>query len=124
MNIFGERLHTLRTEKKITLRELANALNMSYSALGNYERGVREPSIDIIKKIADFFDVSVEYILGLSDDRFRITTYDVLYGASFSTQRKLANMIDSLSDEERFAVISYIEFLISKRNNDRDEATK
>lgn len=64
MKIFGKRLRNLRKNKKLTLRELGEKLNTSFSLLAMYERGERDPSVDKLELIADFFNVSTDYLLG------------------------------------------------------------
>lgn len=61
---FGIRLEDLRTERGLTREEMANMLNISYSAYTNYENAKREPNFETIVKLADFFQVSVDYLLG------------------------------------------------------------
>lgn len=63
MNSFGERLRELRKEKKITQKELSNIFKISESAVGMYERNEREPSFELVKGLADFFEVSTDYLL-------------------------------------------------------------
>lgn len=63
------RLRELREEKKLSLRELSELVGMSAAVLGNYERGDRQPKIEAWQKLADFFDVSTSYIMGISDER-------------------------------------------------------
>ncbi|MCF6095633.1 helix-turn-helix domain-containing protein [Thermovorax subterraneus] len=60
---FGERLQELRKEKGISRKELARALQLSYSAIAKYETNVRKPDQETLKKIADYFDVTVDYLL-------------------------------------------------------------
>ena len=67
MEKFNERLKQLRTAKGLSQKELASLLGLTTSAIGNYEIGLREPSIEIIKNLCKFFDVSSDYLLGLSD---------------------------------------------------------
>lgn len=72
MKIYAERLKKLRVRKNLSLRSLAKELNkilpkekqIHFSTLGNYEQGRREPSIALLKILADFFDVSVDYLVG------------------------------------------------------------
>lgn len=64
---FGERLRALRLEKKLTLRELAKELDISFSALGKYERNEHQPDFDTLEKLADYFDVSIDYLLGRTE---------------------------------------------------------
>lgn len=64
MNIFKERLKDLRTSLSLTQEEFAKRLGISKSAVGMYERGEREPSIKLLAKIADTFNVDVNYLIG------------------------------------------------------------
>lgn len=70
----GERLKELRIEKRITLRELADKLNMSYSNIAMIERGERNYTSDSLKSFCDFFNVSSDYLLGLSNQQNGIKT--------------------------------------------------
>jgi transcriptional regulator with XRE-family HTH domain len=63
------RLKQLREENKLSQLDLANKLNMSQQAISAYEKGSREPDIDTIKKIAEYFNVSTDYLLCKSDIR-------------------------------------------------------
>lgn len=66
---FGERLRALREEKNITREALASRLNVSYSAVSKYETNVRFPDKDTLVELADFFDVSLDYLLCRSEIR-------------------------------------------------------
>ena len=61
---FAERLQNLREYNEISRKELASFLNISVSAIGMYERGAREPNIDILIKLANYFNVSLDFLLG------------------------------------------------------------
>lgn len=61
-----ERLKSLRKEKNLTLEELAQDLGMTKQVLSRYERGEREADYKTLVKIADFFTVSIDYLLGHS----------------------------------------------------------
>lgn len=65
---FGKRLKSLREQKELSQRGLAKVLNMAPSTLAMYEVDKREPDFDTVKKFADFFDVSVDWLLGRTDD--------------------------------------------------------
>jgi len=66
--VFGQRLRYLRESKKMTQKELAKALNSSESTIGMYERGEREPNFETVGKIASYFGVSVDFLLGHTND--------------------------------------------------------
>jgi transcriptional regulator with XRE-family HTH domain len=63
------RIKELRTERGITQADLAKILKISDRAVGYYENGDREPDYSTLLKIADYFDVSIDYLLGVSDVR-------------------------------------------------------
>lgn len=65
--IFSDRLDDLMYERKITLRDLESATGISRSALNNYKRDVSECGINNVVKLAKYFGVSADYLLGLSD---------------------------------------------------------
>ena len=62
------RIKILRKKKKITQLKMAMDLNMNQNTLSRYENGKREPSITELIKIADYFDVSIDYILERTDN--------------------------------------------------------
>ncbi len=64
---FKVRLKELRTEKNISQVEIAKLLNMSKMAISHWEKGHSEPSIDQLKQLATFFDVSIDFLTGFSD---------------------------------------------------------
>ena len=63
------RIKELREEKNISQLELAKKLNLTQQSISLYEKGDREPSIEVLKSIANFFNVSLDYLLGKSDIR-------------------------------------------------------
>jgi transcriptional regulator with XRE-family HTH domain len=65
---FSERLAELRKKHKMTQQELANKLGVSRGTIGMYEIGQREPDAETLKKIADFFNTTTDYLLGRTDD--------------------------------------------------------
>lgn len=67
--MIGNRIKLLREEKGIKQEELANKISVSPSAIGMYETNKREPNNEITLKIANFFGVSTDYLLGKTDIR-------------------------------------------------------
>ena len=67
--MFGLRLKSLRQEKKITQQDLANLLSVSASTVGMYEQQRRDPDTETLKQLAEYFNVSIDYLLGKSDIR-------------------------------------------------------
>lgn len=66
---FHDRLKELRKEKDLYQKELADKLNIGRTTIANYEQGKRFPDKDTLNKIADYFNVSVDYLLGRTNHR-------------------------------------------------------
>ena len=65
---FGNKLRVLIDEQDVTQKELANKLNISPSTLGNYIQNTREPDFETLKCFADYFSVSIDYLLSYQSD--------------------------------------------------------
>ena len=65
---FFMRLKELRKSKKISQLKLAMDLNMNQNTISRYETGEREPGINELIKIADYFNVSIDYLLERTDN--------------------------------------------------------
>ena len=65
--LFGERLRELRTDKGLSVKELSNQLGVSDVAIVYWENNKRAANAVAIYKIAQFFGVSSDYLLGLED---------------------------------------------------------
>lgn len=65
---FAENLRLLRKENNLTQKNLADFLKVSKFTISHWELGDSFPSIDFIKTLATFFNVSTDYLLGLEDD--------------------------------------------------------
>lgn len=62
--MFNDTIRILRQEKSLTTDDVAKAIGVSGSAYRNYERGERSPSFEILVKLADFYGVTTDYLLG------------------------------------------------------------
>ncbi|MDE7401419.1 MAG: helix-turn-helix domain-containing protein [Clostridia bacterium] len=67
MTKFGERLKTLRTEENVSRKQLAEALSVSLRSISYWENNQRECDFDTLLAIAEYFSVSVDYLLGRTD---------------------------------------------------------
>lgn len=72
------RLKEIRLKKGYTQKNVADYLQVSVNVYSRYELEKRQPSIDSLMKMADFFDVSIDYMLGVSDYPFRTVHRDGL----------------------------------------------
>lgn len=71
------RIKELRKEKKMSQTGLGMVFNISQAVISKYELGQSEPDIQLIIKMADYFNVSVDYLVGKSDKKFNILTDDL-----------------------------------------------
>lgn len=72
---FGKRLRELRTERKLNQSDCADIFNLSSSAIGSYERNEREPAYAHLVAFADFYKVSLDYLLCRTDERLTVESY-------------------------------------------------
>jgi transcriptional regulator with XRE-family HTH domain len=66
--MFGQRIRKLRHTCGLTMKELGQQLSLAESTISGYESESRKPDIETLHKLADYFEVNVDYILGRSDD--------------------------------------------------------
>ena len=65
--VLGKRLKELRSDRGMTQKELACALGLNAVTYLHYEKDQREPPLSVLAQMAKFFDVSVDYLLGLKE---------------------------------------------------------
>jgi len=110
-NILGKRLKKLREKNDLNQLEFSKILNISNTTLSQYEAGNRTPSDEIKEKIADYFCVSVDYLLGRTDIK------DLQRNEIRSENTKVLD-VSGLPDEDIRKVEEYIELLKQKYNYD------
>lgn len=94
-------LKLLRKALKQTQTDIAKYLGITVSAYGNYELGQREPDIATLNKLADYFNVSVDYLLGRTETRPTVE------------QPKFLILYNSLPLTQQEKVIAYMEGLLA-----------
>ena len=67
---FSRIITLLRKEKKLSQKQVASDLNISQALLSHYEKGIRECGLDFLIKIADYYNVSTDYLLGRTPERY------------------------------------------------------
>lgn len=107
--MFSERLKRLRMEKGITQKELADRLHISRSTIAGYESLGKEPDGEKLCALADFFGVSVDYLLGVTDSRE--LTSPTPAAAQRPVEAAIAGELGSLSDRQLDRLLGYIQAL-------------
>ena len=110
---FPQRLRTLMTEKKVTQDTLAAVLKKKRQTVSQYMNGISEPGYDSLCKIADYFDVSADYLLGRTQDPKRSPSASDQLGLSQTN-------IDYLSSQALIGDRIFIESLISAVRNSKN----
>lgn len=121
--MFGKRLATLRKQKELSQYELADRLGFSRGQIANYEQGKREPDYGTLEKIADFFEVTTDYLLGRTDipsppdtdSDSRLEYYKHKIATEFPDVDLMFKDMETLSAEEMKEVYEYIKFKISQK---------
>lgn len=92
MSIFGDRLRYLRESKELMSKDFAKHMNVEPSTVTNWEKGNRFPKEDVLIALADYFNVSSDYLLGRTDnpnnDVVEVTHNGEEYIFEFKTGKK------------------------------------
>ena len=64
---FSDRIIQLKNERKLLQKDIASSVGLSLRAYQYYEKGQKEPTLSVLLRLADYFDVSLDYLVGLSD---------------------------------------------------------
>ena len=99
---FGQRLLSLRKKKGWSQPELSKKVGTSGAIVGRYERGEITPSIDVAKKLADAFNVTLDYLVGDKDvpnilqDQTMLRRWQEIDTLESSEQTRILSVMDSL----------------------------
>jgi transcriptional regulator with XRE-family HTH domain len=100
--MFGKRLRELRLEKDKSQKDIATLLGLSDRSIGYYESGDRQPDNDTLSKLADYFSVSIDYLLGRTNDR---RSQAQIVSDSLSGSDELVQFWDELKDREELQIL-------------------
>jgi transcriptional regulator with XRE-family HTH domain len=121
MNTLGDRIRDLRNELNLEQKELAKILNVHKGTISNWENNKRNPDNEMISKIADYFKVSVDYLLGRTDERCLI-----IDEPEISLHEQYANKIAKILESEGLEytedtipeIINFSKYILSKKKQD------
>lgn len=107
---FPEILNELREKKGITQQQLADTLNLSKNAISHYEKGINMPNLDTVQRIADIFDVSVDYLLGRTTVSFKFSALKSTFAKGASLDDFLQQLL-SLDVQHRTDIMKLLEYI-------------
>ena len=110
MRSFGEILASLREERGIYQKELAAILKVSVGTVSNYENNIHFPDQDALLQLADYFGVTVDYLLGRTSYRYSLDTLNEEYAPGM-TVAELVDIIQHFSPQNTASFLDYIELL-------------
>ncbi|MCQ4862738.1 helix-turn-helix domain-containing protein [Pseudoflavonifractor phocaeensis] len=108
--MFGDILQELRKDKGWTQAELGNKLGVSKSAIGSYELGISEPSFENLIKIAELFNVNIDFLLGHNREQISWTdlSSEIELSSGSITIQRIKNDLQSLNLHDRTIIVDLI----------------
>ena len=120
---FGKRLKSRRDEYHVCQKQLADYLNVSLGTISSYEKDQNIPDASALRQLADFFDVSCDYLLERT--RYKqgidILSHPLITGYTISD---FITMLVTLDREEQESVRKYLEYLSSQNHNTATPVSK
>ncbi|MGR5983886.1 helix-turn-helix domain-containing protein [Bacillus cereus] len=113
----NKRLKLLRSEHKLTQEKFATAVGITKASVSKFENGIKTPSRETIEKIADYFNVTTDYLLGrsedpeLSEEENKIVTEE---------GKNIMALIESLPEEERKKAWEQLEMYVTYMQNKKE----
>ena len=108
------RIKLLREEFNMTQQELADKLQGAKSTIAMYEKGDRKPSLEVLVKLSEIFNCSIDYILCKTDirnpEKIDINDADVAF----------ANGVKALNDTNKMIIKNTLEALLAKQEQDKE----
>ena len=111
----GKLLAQLRKEKGMLQKEVATHLNMTVATISNYEKGVHLPDLNTLILLADFFDVSTDYLLQRTNYKASINTLNHQLSADYTVSDLLNTMLE-LDAHNMKALLDYYELLMLRNS--------
>ncbi len=95
MDTLASRLKELRKEKGLTLEQIARDLSTTSMTISRYENGLREPKGDMLNSLANYFNVSIDYLFGRTSERYSISKKEKL-----DVKKALDELLKDFEDNE------------------------
>ena len=111
------RIKELREERNLTPLDIAKAINTTQSNIGRWEKGINEPASSYLIALADFFNCSIDYLVGREDDFGTVLSSEAVQQLNLSEdEKKLLSNFRQLGVFEREAIMIQIKALANEKN--------
>ena len=122
--MFNERLKELRKERSVTQQSLANSAQISRSIISEYESGLVEPTLTMLKKLADFFNVSTDYLLGRTDELGGVIAPSPTAPGLSEKEREILRLYNGLNSASKELIEQTLKTLngVAEKGNSRKKA--
>lgn len=101
MNTFGEILAELRKDRALNQKDFAAALHVSVGTISHYENGIHLPDVEKLIDIADFFGVSIDYLLGRSSNILPSSVFQEQYIPGKTTEAFIQGIMKLPTDQRQ-----------------------
>lgn len=104
--MFNKRLSCCRENKGMTQSDVAKHLSITRQAYNHYETGQRQPPQDVLIQLANLYNVSVDYLLCITDEPRPLSLDEQMDGIEFA----LYGEVKDLTDEQKQEILDYVRF--------------
>ena len=116
----GERLKSLRLNMKRTLQEQSELLNVSLNSVYRWEHDLTIPRKPVLKKIAAYYDVPLEWLIhGSASEEYDGKCDGCILNPDKNTEQKILKMLRKLSESSKYKILGYIERMCVEDESDQ-----
>lgn len=122
---FSERVKELRLQKKLTIRDLAREISIDHTAISKWENAINTAPQDMVLKLAEYFNVSTDYLLGRTDDPRPFPVEDTRSIDEKWNDPKneflyaMYGEVQDLTDEQKEEILNFVDYLKSKADKEK-----
>ncbi|MCI9336558.1 MAG: helix-turn-helix transcriptional regulator [Lachnospiraceae bacterium] len=110
MRTLGSTLALLRSEKGLGQKQMAASLNLSISAISSYEKNVHAPDLSMLCRLAEYFDVTTDYLLGRTEYRCPPETLREYITQDYTIQ-DMINTVVTVDREKQVSIINFVKYM-------------
>lgn len=113
--MFPTILRQLRKREKINQSALADAIGMSQATIASWEKGTRKPDADTVSRLADYFGVTIDFLMGRENQPEQTETAQTGFPHDRQDRAEGIALLGSLNQEELEKAVAFMKFQISQR---------